>query len=580
MSVLPVAARETNEGDRRIAMLAIKMRKMVRSRRGQTLVLGSLGVLLVSIMMMLTLNVGQSVHEKIKLQQYADAAAFSTAVQEARVYNYLAYTNRANIGALVSASSLHGFQSMASSIPEMFEAAGYTFFMHAGIEFAMCLTCCWPFCFSMCKHCLHGIKDLDAAFNYLDDADDYRDAVKNVDSWFTKVITALDLHMIFISGTQKALMLQVAQQIQSDKITKGIRDKLYEGVPDNKKPSINAGALRFMNMGQGGLVDIPGKPRGFSDVFSWTKKLQQAVPTMIANGTRWSGLNSMHEWFVSDRGLLEAYLFTHPKALMRLMYKDGKPAKGLTLIINHEGQGRTIKGADDPKSKITKGDFVPDGNASGAYDSGMVLSMGFICIFSMIPMVMTYEAWVSSAKSGGKHKDSGSCTGESKHKFRCLDLSAGPFACFTVFKPNSSASANFGQPTTYSVVSRDLSMMNNGEHGAWEVDNGTDKKGNITVDLNTGETLNVQLSDNISEMGKGWAMSKAMAYYHFPRYKNNGWKEHPNLFNPYWKAKLHPFRSTGLSGINMGMAEPALVLGAGGASNFIGPAMTPGVPLP
>ncbi len=555
-------------------MLAFKMRKAVRSRRGQTLVLGSLGVLLVSIMMMLTLNVGQSVHQKIKLQQYADAAAFSTAVQEARVYNYLAYTNRANIGALVSASSLHGFQSMASSIPEMFQAAGYTFFMHAGIEFAMCLTCCWPFCFSMCKHCLHGIKDLDAAFNYLDSADDYRDAVKKVDSWFTKVINLLDLHMVFISGTQKALIVEVGKQIASDDITKGIRDKIYEGVPDSAKPSTNAAPLRIINMGQGGLVDVPGKPRGFSDVFSWEKKLQQAVPTMIANGSRWSGTSfgvSLDEWFVSDRGLLEAYIFTHPKALMKLMYKDGKPAKGLTLIVNHEGQGRTIKGADDPKSKITSSDFVPDGNASAAYDSGLIMSMGFICIFSMIPMFMTYEAYVSSAKDGGKHKDSDSCNGERKHKFKCLDLHLGPVGCFTVFKPNSSAKANFGQPATYSVVSRDLSMMEKGGHGAWEVDTQTDKNGDISVDLNTGETLTVQLSDNVAKLGEGWAMSKAMAYYHLPRYEGNGWKEHPNLFNPYWKAKLHPFRS---------ITEGPLILAAGGATSFALLAGFPGMPLP
>ena len=96
-------------------------------------------------------------------------------------------------------------------------------------------------------------------------------------------------------------------------------------------------------------------------------------------------------------------------------------------------------------------------------------------------------------------------------------------------------------------------MMNNGENGAWEVDNGTDKKGNISVDLNTGETLTVQISDKESELGKGWAMSKAMAYYHLPRYDDNGWKEHPNLFNPYWKAKLHPFRAPGLSGMSLGM---------------------------
>ena len=105
----------------------------------------------VSIMMLLTLNVGQAVHEKIRIQQLADASAFSMAVQEARVFNFMAYTNRANIGSLVSAASLHSYMSMASSIPEMFQAAFYAFFMHAALEFAICFMCCWPFCFANCQ---------------------------------------------------------------------------------------------------------------------------------------------------------------------------------------------------------------------------------------------------------------------------------------------------------------------------------------------------------------------------------------------------------------------------------------------
>lgn len=32
-------------------------------------------------------------------------------------------------------------------------------------------------------------------------------------------------------------------------------------------------------------------------------------------------------------------------------------------------------------------------------------------------------------------------------------------------------------------------------------------------------------------------MSKAVVYYHHPGY----WREPPNFFNPYWRAKLHPF---------------------------------------
>ena len=53
-----------------------------------------------------------------------------------------------------------------------------------------------------------------------------------------------------------------------------------------------------------------------------------------------------------------------------------------------------------------------------------------------------------------------------------------------------------------------------------------------------------------NQVEKGAAISKAMAYYHYPK----DWKVHPNFFNPYWKAKLQPYRGT----------EAALVLGFDG----------------
>ena len=31
-------------------------------------------------------------------------------------------------------------------------------------------------------------------------------------------------------------------------------------------------------------------------------------------------------------------------------------------------------------------------------------------------------------------------------------------------------------------------------------------------------------------------MARAMVYYHRP----GNWKEHPNFFNPFWRAKLAP----------------------------------------
>lgn len=568
-------------------MFSVKIRRAARGRQGQTMVLGTLGILLVSIMMMLTLNVGQAVHEKIRLQQVSDAAAFSMATQEARVFNFLSYTNRANIGSLVAASSMHSFMSMASVIPEMFQAASDTFWMHAGIEFAMCATCCWPYCFAMCKHCYHGIKDIDAAVNYDDSAEDYRKAVKDLDSQFKNTILALDAHMVYIMGAQKALIIEVGIQIASDTITSDLVQKY-----GTTTTSTNNELLRLKNVGTMGIAPavITGGTRGFSDVFERDEETHKYVPTMISNGTRYSDTMfgfTLNNYFVSDRGLLEAYAFMHPKALMQLLYKDGKPAKGFSFPITHKGQGRIIKGPADPVSRIEGNSMGPDGDSAAAYDQGIILSMGFICIFSMIPMISPYggdtwnESWIASGPDKGDHENSDSCEDPQKHKFRCLDISAGPLACFTIFDADPDAGHNFGQPSAYAVLMQDLSMMPGGGEPPWKIDAQTDGNGTISIDLKmsgaSGPT-EVAIANNAHKMGsfaKGVSMSKAMAYYHLPKYTEEGWKEHPNFFNPYWKAKLHPFRELSLSNL---FPDSAVVLAAGGAASYA--VALPGSPCP
>jgi len=61
------------------------------------------------------------------------------------------------------------------------------------------------------------------------------------------------------------------------------------------------------------------------------------------------------------------------------------------------------------------------------------------------------------------------------------------------------------------------------------------------------------------------AMSKALVYYH----RLGDWTEQPNLFNPYWRAKLHPFKAL----------DAAMVLGAAGQGQWAAVAGVGQVPL-
>jgi hypothetical protein len=73
------------------------LRRLRRDERGQAMIIGAIAMLILAITVMATVTIGHGVYSKIKLQDAADAQAYSIAVKEARAYNFLAYTNRAMV---------------------------------------------------------------------------------------------------------------------------------------------------------------------------------------------------------------------------------------------------------------------------------------------------------------------------------------------------------------------------------------------------------------------------------------------------------------------------------------------------
>ncbi len=71
-----------------------QIRETLSNEEGQALVIGGLMLLLLAFGILVTLNIGRAVEEKIKLQNASDASAYSLAVLEAQAFNYVAFTNR------------------------------------------------------------------------------------------------------------------------------------------------------------------------------------------------------------------------------------------------------------------------------------------------------------------------------------------------------------------------------------------------------------------------------------------------------------------------------------------------------
>ncbi len=99
------------------------MRRQRRTRlaqRGQALVFVTLTMLVVLLALLTMYSMGQLSTAKMKLQNTADAGAYSAALAQARDYNFAAYTNRAMVANQVAVAQLVGLASWARNLNDTF----------------------------------------------------------------------------------------------------------------------------------------------------------------------------------------------------------------------------------------------------------------------------------------------------------------------------------------------------------------------------------------------------------------------------------------------------------------------------
>jgi competence protein ComGC len=95
-------------------------------QRGQTLVLAMVCMVVFVVGVLVLFNTGQAVNKKVQLNNTADAAAYSVAVQQARAYNLIAYLNRAQVAnevAVAQMVSLHSWLNYTISGTDHFADA-------------------------------------------------------------------------------------------------------------------------------------------------------------------------------------------------------------------------------------------------------------------------------------------------------------------------------------------------------------------------------------------------------------------------------------------------------------------------
>jgi hypothetical protein len=493
-------------------------------------VLAALSMIVLALMVALSFNLSQALHEKIRLQQHSDAQAYSMATLQARSLNYFATSNRAMAAAYVSANSLHAYMAAASVTSEMMESGRNNMIAIAVEEGLQCN----PY---QPQHCAHAIEAGLRAADFQRVKGQYDNRVRDVEGTFRAAMTALNLMIDTIHASQKLVFVQTGFAMGNG-TSLGLDQLKRTNAP---RASNIAGGVGALNVNQYSCV-IDGMPclGGAANTDNDTKA---KVMTEIANATR--------PQFPADRTALVPsglgwLIYLHPTFVREIT--TGVQGNGFSMAIAHQGTAKTIESASQGQLHSGSGGNNT-GKVTGADEHGWLITQWRDGIFTW-----PYKAEIYSDDNNGSHNNGGHTGNHNFPGIYSSTLCVMSGHCFMKFRSNSNRDQDFGQPKVYSYVTQPL-RQGTVEKAPWQ--------------LNSSATVTWEGDCEDGRLtlapGDGAALSKAMVYYH----RIGDWQEQPNLFNPYWRAKLHPFTA----------AEAAIVLGAGGNTEALPLAAVPRMPL-
>lgn len=490
--------------------------------RGQALVLAALSLLLLGLMVALSFGLSHALRGKTRLQQHSDAMAYSMAIVEARSLNYFAVSNRAIAASYVAMNSLHAYMSAASVTSAMLDQGKTNFEWITAQEALQCLPC--PKKFSACKHCLHAYQAYKISQKFNKKRKEYDKEIKNVDKAFDNAVNALDRMIDVIHASQHSVFAETTQLVRNGTDSQmGLIKKA--NAPQASDLSSAVGAI---NMGElacaidGMPCTLPGKPGNSA------RTARAKVMTEVANASRPS-------WPANRSGVLKYLHPTFMKELMRDIQGDGASA-----VLDHSGSGKTVQSAS--VSAVEDGATSSnEGKVIGAEEHGQLSSY-----WKHGAWIGGYKASVFSGKSGNDHDPSSAHMSGRHDKFEgvyakdnLLMCSIGG-NCFMKFRADPDRNRDFGQPHVYSYVTMKM-RTGDVKKAPWELN----AKSEVKFTHGKNGTGQIKMAPD-----EGAAMSNALVYYH----RLGDWQEQPNMFNPFWRAKLHPFTSN----------QAAQVLGAAG----------------
>ncbi|HLK99522.1 MAG TPA: pilus assembly protein TadG-related protein [Myxococcaceae bacterium] len=497
-------------------------------RRGQTMILGVVALLVLALIVFVTFNVTVAVQQKVKLQNYADAKAFSMAVAEARTLNYMAYTNRAIASAYVGMANVHAYMSEAAMMADLKLAGATIMAAIAGQETSQCLCCLGaPCCADHCYHAFEATTNSVAMFiDWVSGS--MGNKVKELDGPATDTLGALNTHITTIHAAQTLAKTSIITLLTNGEM----------------------GQLKSQNMMKADRVTNDATLVRAANTLQWNKVFydsetnKKRIMAEIANASR-----TDFAW--SRKGTPGLALFPSPWIADNMkgsvwMGPDGNWAVVQLPNTQWTGSGRTAFTEDGFGGF---GSFRADastsnnsGRALSSFDWGTITGtwrhgVGAFTLPTGAPFL---NSSIQSGENGNSHS-AGFITdifnnphNGSDHN---MDIDMSRFVEFDI-----GTDYPFNQPSVYAAVSTDARVNEYGRRGPWEVKK--DQSGVVTMQGVGNTDGRLAIANNNTTK----AFSKAMVYYH----RVGDWADYPNLFNPFWRAKLEP----------LSQGEVATVLGS------------------
>jgi hypothetical protein len=579
-----------------IAVQSAGLRVLLGRRRkqehGQALPLASIGIFIMCIGVLATVNLGQAVHEKIKLQNTADSAAYTLAAMEARTFNYIAFLNRTQIAhyntamAVQSVMTWVGFHmsvvaagtDMAKSLEQSLQFGADTFVPCSSggnrCLYVAALGVVSPMvrALEQSRRSLmtmydnwhdqgHQMVQALAIFNkdVVFNAQVARAALMNVNimSGMQNYIEKLDDDISFFNGNSALLNTVVNAAMNSIEYyyafdrSAGINPQALFAIQDYMR-------LKRDDVRHKGFLKRQSS-RQQSGNTEHTRENAYRVMTEMINASRTPSFVSGGQ----DSGRNQPATFESSSPNLLVLATKGGSTKMTSSADIRDSQVSSIRSDDTASSgrkNYTIGTHISSDDyarraAGAAWNTNLAVVAWSSRQGALGDAISSYDAvehqmyrgsrsaprWRSVSARGRLGMSPGfpgrthgpesvSCGGDTTHQWPGL----APFFKFAV---NSERTSDYGQPSTWIFLNkhhRDFQTPD-GSHSSGRsphYGNWTIQIGNQRASLDTtiGGSRNSFLFEGINVVSRG------MAYYHRP----GRWAEQPNFFNPFWRARLAP----------------------------------------